>query len=352
MHNKTIHRCKKNPVITINDVTPTEENLHVVGVFNCGGVQIEGKTYLICRTAEMLKAPSEGILAVPVIDQNKQLSSLIFDLSDSSLDFFDNRVIIENKTKKVVALTSLSSFRLAISEDGIHFTIGKKPFIPFNPFLEEWGMEDPRVTLLEKKFYITYSSVSRHGVGVSMTSSNDFINFEKMGMILPPPNKDTVLFPEKINEKYYILHRPSLEGGAIGNSNVWISDSTDLVHWGNHIPLFGCETGNEWENKKIGAGAPPIRIPQGWLVLYHGVDAQDRYSMGAVILDHDDPSIILSRSTHPILEPEMNYEISGFFAHTVFPCTAFLNGNNVVIYYGAADNSICRVDIPLITFLE
>lgn len=183
-----------------------------------------------------------------------------------------------------------------------------------------------------------------------MSFTSDFTSFERMGMILPPPNKDTVLFPEKIKGKYYVLHRPSLEGGAIGNSNVWIADSTDLLHWGNHRPLFGCETGNAWESQKIGAGAPPLRIPQGWLVLYHGVDAKSRYSMGAVILDHDDPSIILSRSAQPIMEPEMEYETSGFFSNTVFPCAAFLEGDDVVIYYGAADNSICRVDIPIKTF--
>lgn len=352
MQNTTIRRCKENPIITIDDVTPTHENLHVVGIFNCGGVHFKGKTHLICRTAEMFKAPSEGTIAVPIINQEGELSSLTFDRSDPGLDFSDARVVIDKRTRNVVALTSLSSFRLATSEDGVHFTIGDKPLIALDPFLEEWGMEDPRVTPLEGKFYITYSSVSRHGVGVSLTCSHDLTSFEPMGLILPPPNKDTVLFPEKIKGKYYLLHRPSLEGGAIGNANVWIADSPDLVHWGNHRPLFGCETGNEWESQKIGAGPPPLRIPQGWLVLYHGVDAQHRYSMGAVILDHDDPSIILSRSTQPIMEPEMAYEVSGFFSNTVFPCVAFLCGDDVVIYYGAADNSICRVDIPIKTFGE
>lgn len=350
MQKNSIRRCRENPVISINDVAPTTKKMQVIGIFNCGGAQLYGKTYLLCRIAEILKSPREGVLTVPIFDQHGQPSSITFDLSDPKFDFSDNRVVVERKTGKVVALTSFSTFRLAVSDDGVHFIIGETPCMPLNPIIEEWGMEDPRVTPIEDKFYITYSSVSRHGVGVSLSSSNDFKRFEPMGMILPPANKDAVLFPEKINGKYYLLHRPSLEGGGIGNSNVWIADSSDLLHWGNHKPLFDCETGNEWESQKIGAGAPPIRIAKGWLVLYHGVDIQQRYSMGAIILDHDDPSIILTRSAHPILEPEMEYETSGFYSNTVFPCTAFLNGSDVVIYYGAADKSICRVDIPLETF--
>lgn len=351
MQNTPITRYKNNPIITVNDVTPTHENMHVAGIFNCGGVYVEGKTFLLCRTAETIDSPSENILAVPVIDPNGDITSITFDKSDTTLDFSDSRVIKEKDTGKVLALTTLSTLRLATSEDGINFSIGKKPCIALSPVLEEWGMEDPRVTLLEGKFYVTYSSVSPHGVGVSMSHTQDFMHYECIGMILPPPNKDAVLFPEKINGKFFMLHRPSLEG-TIGNSNVWIADSTNLEQWGNHQPLFGCETGNSWEGLKIGAGAPPIKTPHGWLVLYHGVNVHQHYSMGAVFLDLKDPSIVLSRSAEAILKPEMDYETSGFFAHTVFPCTAFLNGTDVVIYYGAADNSICRADIPLKTFLE
>ena len=351
MYNKTIRRCRENPVINIKEVTPTMPNMHVVGIFNCGGIRLNGKTHLVCRTAETLDSPLQGILAVPYIGPDGELVSMTFKMDDPSLDFSDNRMVKNKKTGKVIALTSLSSFRLASSENGIHFTIGEKPCMVPDPLLEEWGMEDPRVTSLEGRFYLTYSSVSRHGVGVSLSATMDFELFERLGMILPPPNKDAVLFPEKINGKYYLLHRPSLEG-TIGDSDIWIADSTDLLHWGNHNLLCECNTGNKWESRKIGAGAPPIRVPQGWLVLYHGVDEQQRYSMGALLLDKDDPSIILSRSNTPILTPEEPYERSGFFAETVFPCTAFLEKSDVVIYYGAADNSICRVDIPLKTILE
>ncbi|WP_320129720.1 glycoside hydrolase family 130 protein [uncultured Sphaerochaeta sp.] len=351
MYNKTIRRCRENPVITIDEVTPTTPNMQVVGIFNCGGTRLNGKTYLVCRTAEILDSPLPDNLTVPYIGPEGKLASQSFKLNNPELDFSDNRIVKNKMNGKVIALTSLSSFRLAVSEDGVHFSIGEKPCMMPNPLLEEWGMEDPRVTSLEDCLYLTYSSVSSHGVGVSLASTKDFQVFERMGMILPPPNKDAVLFPEKINGRYYLLHRPSLEG-TIGDSDIWIADSPDLLHWGNHTPLCGCETGNEWESRKIGAGAPPLRVPQGWLVLYHGVDAQQRYSMGALLLDKDDPSIVLSRTSQPILTPEETYERSGFFAETVFPCTAFLEGPDVVIYYGAADNSVCRVDIPLETILE
>ena len=346
MHNSSIRRCGANPVITAAAVCPTNRQMRVVGIFNCGGAYLNGKIYLVCRIAEMFDPVSENTLVVPCMGRDGSLTSETFELSDSRYDFSDKRVIVERRTKKTVALTSLSTFRLAVSDDGIHFTVSPAPcFLP-DPVSEAWGTEDPRVTGLEGRFYLTYSSVSRDGVGVSLCVTDDFSVFTRIGMILPPANKDAVLFPEKIGGNYYLLHRPTMDCG-IGDSDIWIADSPDLVHWGNHRHLCGCHTGNVWEEQKIGAGAPPVLTDRGWLVLYHGVDMHDRYSIGALLLDRDNPSTILWRTEHPVMEPEMPYEKSGFFSQTVFPCTALKAGRDIVIYYGAADNSICRVDIPL-----
>ncbi|MCI1209808.1 MAG: glycoside hydrolase family 130 protein [Treponema sp.] len=344
--NTIIHRCRENPVLTTGDIIPSQDDMKVIGVFNCGGARFQGKTYLICRVAETMEPHDSRKFVVPVIGKNGHFAAETLDRTDTRFDFSDGRIVVEKKTGKTIALTSFSSLRLAVSEDGIHFSIARKSCFPPDPVSEEWGMEDPRVTKLEDKFYITYSSVSRNGVGVSLAETKDFITFRRLGMILPPTNKDTVLFPRKINGKYYLLHRPSMEGG-IGDSDIWIAESIDLLHWGNHRHLCGCRTGNPWEAKKIGAGTPPVLTDKGWLLLYHGVDANERYSTGALLLDKNNPSTIVSRTVHPILEPEMSYEKSGFFSETVFPCTALEENRTLVIYYGAADNSVCRADIPL-----
>ncbi|MCH3916781.1 MAG: glycoside hydrolase family 130 protein [Spirochaetia bacterium] len=345
MDSTVLHRYEGNPVISIDDVKPTAEGMQVVGIFNCGGVLRNGRVYLVCRTAERMISQEEDKLIVPFWDRNG-FSSLSFDRDDSHLDLSDSRLVRDRRSGKVVALTSFSSFRLAISDDGYHFQVADTPCILPDPVTEAWGMEDPRVTELEGKYYLTYSSVSRDGVGVSLAVTDDFKTYASLGMILPPTNKDTVLFPERIDGRYYLLHRPS-PSGDIGSSDIWLADSVDLVHWGNHRHLCSSREGNSWEWGKIGAGTPPIHIPEGWLLLYHGVDMQERYAMGALLLDGKDPSVILSRSVKPVMLPEMPYEKSGFFSETVFPCTAILSGDKVIVFYGAADNSICRVDITL-----
>lgn len=349
MQTNHIQRYEDNPIISIKDVKPTNNNMEVVGIFNCGGVFFNGKTYLICRIAEIAISKDKDILLVPTMTKNG-FSMTKYNRNDSDIDLSDSRTV-KDKNGRVLNLSSFSSLRLAISEDGYHFNVADEPCIDTDLAKESWGMEDPRVAKIENKFYITYSSVSKNGVGVSLAVTEDFITFKSLGMILPPTNKDTVLFPECINSKYYMLHRPS-PSGKLGDSDIWLSDSTDLIHWGNHKHLCSSREGESWESMKIGAGSTPIRIPEGWLVFYHGVDKNERYSMGYLLLDYNNPYKILYRSKTPIMEPIMQYEKSGFFSETVFPCTAILFGNKIVMYYGAADSNICRVDIKLDTLLR
>ncbi|GMO13045.1 MAG: glycoside hydrolase family 130 protein [Treponemataceae bacterium] len=357
MQNTTVHaidghsidRAIENPLLTVADVKPTIHELCAVGIFNPACVKTADGVILLCRLAESAVTPdnldNSAEIKIPTGASGGKISFTTFNRNDMHIDVSDNRVIKDSRTQRVLALSSFSTIRKAVSKDGIHFTLDDTPLFFPNSADEEWGTEDPRITILENKYYITYSAVSHNGVGVVLCETTDFVNFTRHGMIIPPQNKDAVLFPEKIGGKYFLLHRPVTDG--LGACDIWIAESDDLIHWGNHRHVAGCDTGHDWEIAKIGAGAPPIRIPEGFLVLYHGVDCGQCYRVGALLLDAAHPERVIARTAKPIFEPEMPYERNGFFANTVFPCGAFLLGEKLVVYYGGADCCVCRVDIPL-----
>ena len=173
--------------------------------------------------------------------------------------------------------------------------------------------------------------------------TEDFKTFKKLGNIFPPDNKDVALFPEKINGKYYALHRPS---SGFGKNEIWLAESSDLMCWGNHRHIIGLRNGM-WDSGRIGAGCPPVKVDGGWLEIYHGATWDDRYCMGAVLLDGNEPWKVLKRSKTPIMEPETEYEKNGFFGGVVFACGCTIKDDTVNLYYGAADTHMCAAQMSL-----
>jgi beta-1,2-mannobiose phosphorylase / 1,2-beta-oligomannan phosphorylase len=342
-------RCINNPLITVKDVKPSRPDFHVEGVFNCGVCRYEDEILLVCRVSESAGCTDQDV-KIPVMDTDGSHPTMkIIDVvkeEHPEWNFTDSRSVTRStpSVRKVVYLTSFSHLRLARSKDGIHFTVDDAPMI--QPMMQEesWGMEDPRVTQIGDTYYINYTAVSPQGPATALLSTKDFKEFQRLGVIFPPENKDVVIFPEKIGGKYYALNRPvSLE---FGPPEIWISESPDLIHWGNHRHFCkASETG--WENGRIGGGAVPFRTEAGWIELYHAADEANRYCIGALLLDAEHPEKILARTENPILQPEADYETSGFFGNTVFTCGCYRDGNNVTLYYGAADDKICRADITL-----
>ena len=249
--------------------------------------------------------------------------------------------------------SSLSHLRLARSKDGYQFNIDKQPAIFPTEDYEEYGIEDPRMTVLEGVVYINYTAVSRFGVSVALASTTDFKTYTKLGVILPPENKNVVIFPERINGEYVMIHRPATTG--LGSQQMWMAFSNDMLHWGNHVPFMGKRPGM-WDSIRIGAGAVPIKTEYGWLEIYHGVNEQQGYCLGASLLALNKPSIILARSNVPFLIPETEYERTGFYGNVVFTCGAVVTDapdhHVVSIYYGAADQYTCRADIELEDILD
>ena len=353
MRNKiVVKRSERNPLIKPSDVKPSREDFKVDGVFNCGVCKYNDEYILLCRVAESVKVQNEDEVKIPVV-VNKDGKDIIDIISfnkkiDTQYDYSDSRSLWTVNSKgerKIAYLTSLSHIRIARSKDGENFTIDDEAFIKPIASEEEWGIEDPRVTKIEDIYYINYTSVTRNGAATSLVSTKDFISYERHGIIFAPENKDVTIFPEKINGKYMTFNRPV--PSAIGGPDMWLAESLVLIHWGKQKHFYGVSNKDSWENGRVGGGAVPFLTEKGWIKIYHAADKNDRYCLGAFLLDKDDPSKILGKTTEPILEPEVDYEIEGFFGNVVFTCGCIYEDGIVKIYYGAADDKVCRADIEI-----
>ncbi|TFE23874.1 glycoside hydrolase family 130 protein [Cohnella luojiensis] len=340
------YRYEENPIITPADVRPYHDGFEVIGAFNAGVAKFNDEVLLLLRVAERPISDDPGIVKAPIYNPSTGLLEIV-DLrkEDARYDFSDPRIVRDVTTSAGFAyLTSISYVRAARSKDGHNFTIDDNPLIYPSNDQETFGIEDPRVTQIGDTYYIYFSAVSPVGIGESMVSTKDFIRFEHHGMIFCPDNKDALLFPEKIGGKYYALHRPTTK--SIGSPEIWIAESENLLYWGNHRHLIGLRPGM-WDGGRIGGGAVPFKTEKGWLELYHGATPDHRYCMGAVLLDLDDPSKVLARSSIPILEPEAVYEKEGFFGNVVFSCGVLVEGDTVKMYYGVADTSMACAELSL-----
>lgn len=309
-------------------------------MLNPGVFVMDGRVCMIIRVAERPEQ-KEGKISFPVYEDNR-FKVLEFDKDSPDIDLSDPRVI---KYKGQDYLTTLSYLRLVFSDDGVHFYEDSKyPPVFGSGFYESFGIEDCRVATMDDGYCLTFTEVSPVAVGVGMMHTRDFRHFTHEGMIFPPHNKDCALFEEKIDGRYYALHRPS--SPELGGNYMWIAESPDRIHWGRHKCVATTRKGF-FDSARLGAGASPIRTDEGWLEIYHGADSSNRYCLGAMLLDLKDPSKMLARSSEPIMEPVAPYEQTGFFGNVVFTNGQIVDGDTVHIYYGASDEVICKADFSI-----
>jgi predicted GH43/DUF377 family glycosyl hydrolase len=211
------------------------------------------------------------------------------------------------------------------------------------------GCEDPRLTLIDDRVYLTYTAFDGWGsirIALSSIALKDFLNKEwkwkNPAMISPMGeiHKNWVLFPEKINGKFAILHSisPNILIDYFDNLDDFDQEEAVIKSKYDRISNTG-----GWDSWIRGAGPPPLKTKDGWLLLYHAMDIRDpnRYKLGAMILDVDDPTKVLYRSRTPILEPDFDYENQGFKAGVVYSCGAVMNDGELYVYYGGADSVTC-----------
>ena len=338
-------RFEQNPILRPGDVRPSVEGMEVTCLLNPGVFRYQDKVWLLVRVAER-PAQVEGKTSFPILSPEGRMEVLEFDSSDPRLNLSDPRVINFDGRDY---LTTLSHLRLLSSEDGVTFTEPEQgqPLMGSGGF-ETYGIEDCRVAQIGDTYYLTYTQVSNNGVGVGLRTTRNWKDFVHVGMIFAPHNKDCAVFEEQIGGKYYALHRPS--SPELGGNYIWLAESPDLIHWGRHRCLAHTREGH-WDSARVGAGAAPIRTAEGWLEIYHGATKANRYCLGALLLDLDEPWRVLARSEAPIMEPLAPYEKEGFFGHIIFTNGHVVDGDCVTIYYGAADSVICAARLSIRSIL-
>jgi len=235
----------------------------------------------------------------------------------------------------------------ARSADGISdWIIDAEPTLradPLNYPEELWGIEDPRITFVPElnKYAIAYTAFGKGGPGVSLALTEDFVRFERCGLVMQPDDKDAALLPRRVDGMFALVHRPIADSGA----HVWISYSPDLRSWGGHRMMLQARRGGWWDANKVGLSPPLIETERGWLMLYHGVRhtaAGSLYRLGVALFDLAQPDKLLLRGDEWVFGPEASYETSGDVANVAFPCgtTVGKDGDTLYMYYGAADSVI------------
>jgi beta-1,4-mannooligosaccharide/beta-1,4-mannosyl-N-acetylglucosamine phosphorylase len=258
---------------------------------------------------------------------------------------------------RVIDQMGSSHLTVARSENGIdNWRIDSKSFIaPNNSHLpyEVYGCEDARIAYLpdRKEYVITYTGYSPLGAGVCLATTKDFKSARRLGLVLAPNNKDAAVFPRQIRGRYWMLHRPTL--GTL--EHIWLTESMDLIHWGRPTCIIAERGGPWWDGEKVGAGPTPIETEEGWLVIFHGVKQTSHgpiYRAGLALLDLENPSKVIRRLPRWIFGPKTSYEATGFIPGVVFPTGAVVKGDEVYLYYGAADTRVALATAKIQTLLD
>lgn len=282
-------------------------------------------------------------------------------------------------------------FGLATSKDGFNFErVSDQPV--FSPAVDNFDsgcVEDARIVKFDNEYYVTYAfrpfppgqywkfahdvvkvpkcgadapaAVKKNLGNTALAVTTDFKNFRRLGRITSPvlDDRDVILFPEKINNQYVLMHRPKQYIGekyGVEYPSIWLKFSDDLLNWEDkesRLLLAGVK--GTWE-EKIGGSTPPLRTDEGWLVIYHGVEAGGLgyYRVGAVLLDLENPLKIIAKAPDFIMEPEYDYEIEGYYKGCVFPTGNVIVGDTLYVYYGGADKYVgvatCSVKELLASF--
>ena len=219
--------------------------------------------------------------------------------------------------------------------------------------------EDPRITTVEGRHIMTYTDVDYSGppgaweAKPAIAETTNMHKFTELGEInisgLENVNKNVELFPEKVKGRYAAIAREK--------PNLFLVFSDDLIHWDSPQFIMGPRKGY-WDSSFIGPAVPPIKTQYGWLNIYHGVDNDKVYRLGAALLDLNDPTKVLSKSKEPVLEPKEDYELGSIKGrptihnNVVYSCGATERGGELNIYYGGADQVIALATITMALLMK
>ena len=337
---------------------------------------------------------------------NNPILSPVPELSWTKQSVFNPGVVYDNGKFRMVFSgndgNGCIQLGYAESSDGVKFSVREMPFLAPDPdenAFDHGTTEDPRVTCLDGKFYITYAArclnmndwargkrkydpKGEHAIAwernnrrVGLAVTTDWQNVERLGAISSEHMNDAnvVLFPEKINGKYAYLHRPSSAPAWIlpmmyepgrawivftDTINKWCSgkiaeawDMEDKIDLPDDYMLLAPE--QKWESMKVGPSGVPIPTDDGWLITYHGVDRKGTYRIGLALLDRDDPRKVICRTPEPIMEPEGELELHGGpYPGCIFPCANVVIDDEIRLFYGICDIFIGTATMSFSAALE
>jgi predicted GH43/DUF377 family glycosyl hydrolase len=255
----------------------------------------------------------------------------------------------------------ISHLSVARSNNGIDgWSIDPEPLLAADGSTasEQWGFEDPRTVWAEElgSWVITCTAYGPAGPAVYLATTTDFTSIVRYGIVRQPDDKNAALLPHRIDGRWVLLHRPQTQFGG-GHGEILLSRSADLISWSAPEQVLQPRDGAWWDSHRIGIGPPPLRTQDGWLLVYHGVKttvAGDMYRVGLALLDLEEPTRVLRRLPAWVLAPLAPYERTGDVPNVVFPCGLLHDPatDEIRLYYGAADSSICLATARLRDVLD
>jgi len=354
-----VKRIKNERLLTIDQFSPSDSQMKIVGIFNPGVALYNNEIILLVRVAEAHQDTTEDIFYSPKIHNKNGKITYSFEKIEAK-SYKEQLSISQSNVNDKTRLPHISHFQIVrLERDG--YTVKSIETHPdlFGGMMdcEEFGIEDARITQIEETYYITYVSVSSTmNVCTCLMSTQDFQRFDRHGVIFPCENKDVVIHPKKVDGCYMCYHRP-VPSMQFLKPSMWTALSPDLKHWGRHEIFLPVQAHPAWDSYRNGAGTTAIKTSQGWLQLYHGVQIVEfdplpkpRYTSGAVLSDINDPRRVIAKSDSPLLEPERDFEKKGYIDNVIFP-TGWIederNANNRIVYYGCADTNIAAVTLSV-----
>ncbi|MEM8736968.1 MAG: glycosylase [Planctomycetota bacterium] len=349
----TLERLETRCLIRPEDLPASRPGFEVIGAFNPAAIELDdGTVVMLVRVADRPIERRAGFVASPRIDAQGDVA--IDWIDAQAVSTHDPRMAIFKDTgfKRLTFLNHLRVVRLAADKVTVA-EVG--PVVEYRADHAVFGLEDPRLTRIDGRYYITAVGASFHGVSTVLLSTTDFEQFTDHGIIFCRENKDIVLFPEKIDGRYAAIHRPTGKF-EVTPPEMWLAYSPDLIHWGRHTPLWGsggatgvsgqASAAGGWDDGRVGGGVPPILTERGWLKIYHASckpgpgEPIGVYAAGALLLDRDNPAKVLAATAEAFMRPELDFEKQGFVKAVVFPTGYAQQGGDLWLYYGAADTHV------------
>lgn len=359
---------KERILIKPEDIKPSSDKLEVIGTYNPGAIRAKnGDIVLLVRVAEkLIKNEDRKYSYVPRLAGKNKYYLVIDKFGKNIIEYSsDLDILFKDHTKRLKFISHIR--KVILDKTGFKVkSIDSKPTFFGTCDDGELGVEDPRITKLGNKYYMTYVSLSRKdNITTSLAVSNDLNKWTRKGIIFGEQDKDVVIFPEKIKNQYMAFDRPE-SSFKFSPPHIWVAYSNDLISWGK-LESLNLSRKGEWDYVRVGAGPPPLKTNKGWLLIYHIVleprkkavveyiidrmEIRDNisgkfsfnesvYCVGAALLDLKNPEKVIAKAEVPILFPMKKYEIGGYEAKRVIFPTGIITDKNkkdILLFSGTGD---------------